>query len=283
VLFRSKTITGYRDAYFTPGRRNRHVIYDWVLRPGAEQQIHEKLSDLCVSMSAADWLDLPDRIDRVIPVALPPEAKAQYDKLEREWVLSLPEDGTVVGSSAAVVTGKLLQFANGAVYTDDGGYTVVHDTKLAALVDVLEEANGRPVLVFYSYKHDLARIEGYLQRQGYPVRTLGGSEDIEDWNSGRVPVVLAHPASAGHGLNLQAGGNVIVWFGLTWSLEQYQQANARLHRQGQAQAVIVHHLVAKDTVDEDVMRALTEKAEGQQVLLEAIKARIARHREVGAA
>jgi SNF2 family DNA or RNA helicase len=278
-----KTITGYRDRYFTPGRRNQHVIYDWSPKPGAQERIHEKLSDLCVSMSAADWLDVPERLDRVIPVALPAKAREQYDRLEREWILSLPEDGVVVGGSAAIVAGKLLQLANGAVYTDEGAFTAVHDAKLEALAGIIEEANGHPVLVFYSYRHDLARIEGHLAQLGQPVRVLGGASDIDEWNAGKIPVLLAHPASAGHGLNLQAGGNVIVWFGLTWSLELYQQANARLHRQGQAQAVIVHHLVAAGTVDEDVMAALGAKAEGQQVLLDAVKARVDRVRAANSA
>lgn len=264
-----KTVTGYRDRYFHPDKRSQHLVYSWKLKPGAEESIHNKLSDICVSMSAKDWLELPDRIDNVINVRLPQKVKTLYRQLERDLLLELA-DGDITANTAAVLSNKLLQMANGAVYDENGKARVLHDEKLNALEDVLEAANQKPVLVFYSYQHDLLRLKERIPK----ARTLDTTKDITDWNDGKIPVLLAHPASAGHGLNLQAGGNIIVWFGLTWSLEQYQQANARLHRQGQQNNVIVHHLVAEGTVDEDVMLALKNKAVGQDALLQAVKARI---------
>jgi len=268
-----KTITGYRNRYFDPGKRNRTVIFDWVPKPGADEAIHEKLSDICVSMSAEDWLKMPERIDRVVPVQLSPTIRKKYDQMERDLLLPLA-GGDIVADTAAVLTNKLLQMANGAVYDEHGQAQEIHGAKLDALEDVIEAANGKPVLVFYAYRHDLSR----LQQRFSGARTLDTAADIGDWNAGRVPMLLAHPASTGHGLNLQAGGNIIVWFGLTWSLELYQQANARLHRQGQQRSVIVHHLVAEGTVDEEVMMALSSKAVGQEALLAAVKARIEKAR-----
>jgi SNF2 family DNA or RNA helicase len=270
-----KTITGYRERYFEPDKRNRTTIFSWKPKPGAEEAIYEKISDICVSMKAADWLELPERIDRIIPVKLPAEARACYAQLEKDLLLPLAGSDIVAGT-AAVLTNKLLQMANGAVYDEFGKAQVFHNAKLLALEDTLEAANGKPVLVFYAYKHDFERIINYLKYKGYDARGLASAADIEDWNAGRIPALLAHPASAGHGLNLQAGGNVIVWFGLTWSLEQYLQANGRLDRQGQSESVIVHHLVAEETIDEDVMSALGRKSVGQEALLAALKARIER-------
>jgi SNF2 family DNA or RNA helicase len=212
-------------------------------------------------MKAEDWLELPERVDRVVLVHMPPDAKESYKTMERDFI-----DGDVVADTEAVLVGKLLQMANGAVY-DENGVREVHQAKLDALEDIIEA--GKPVLVFYNYKHDLDRI-----RQRFDVRLLDSPSDIHDWNAGRIPILLAHPASAGHGLNLQAGGNIIVWFGLTWSLELYEQANARLHRQGQQEKVIIHHLVTAGTVDEDVMRALENKAIKQNDLIRAVKARV---------
>jgi SNF2 family DNA or RNA helicase len=264
-----KTVTGYRTRYFEPARYvagGRPV--SWSPLPGAEEAIYERLSDICLSMRAEDWLELPERIDNIIPVRLPAPAIEAYRRMERNYLLEYP-DACVVASSAAALTGKLLQLANGAVYDEAHGVRELHEAKLDALEDVIEATNGKPLLVYYAYRHDLDRI-----RRRFPqARELRGPEDIEDWNVGRVPLLLAHPASAGHGLNLQAGGSTIVWFGLTWSLELYQQANARLHRQGQTERVIVHHLVAEGTMDEAVMRALQEKRTGQDALLEAVKAR----------
>lgn len=266
-----KTMGAYKDEYFKPGRmdRSRHVVFDWAPRPGAEKAIHEKLSDICVSMSSKDWLDLPERMDLIVPVKLPDQEG--YTRLEKDLIIELSGQ-TITAGTAAAVTGKLQQYAQGAIYTEDGNWTEVHDAKLQAMDDLIEEANGKPVLVFYWYKHDLARLQARYPK----AKTLDTAKDIEKWNKGKTEILLAHPASAGHGLNLQAGGSTIIWFGLTWSLELYQQANARLHRQGQEQAVIIHHLVAEGTVDEDIMLALTGKAEGQSALMEAVKARIRR-------
>lgn len=271
-----KTITGYRERYFTPGRRNRTVVFTWEPKPGAHEQIYGRLEDLCVSMSAADWLELPERIDNTVPVTLPAPARRQYETLERELLLPLGEDSAVTAITAAVLANKLLQMANGAVYDLDGAAQELHTAKLEALDELVEAANGKPVLVYYAYRHDVDRLMRRLK--AYGPRKLETAADVADWNAGRIPVLLAHPASAGHGLNLQDGGNTIVWFGLTWSLELYQQANARLHRQGQTERVIVHHLVAEGTMDEEVMRVLAGKAAGQDALLEAVKARIERLR-----
>jgi SNF2 family DNA or RNA helicase len=264
-----KTVTGYRNRYFNPGRRNGYVVYDWVLKPGAEEAIYEKLDDICVSMKSEDWLQMPERIDREVVVRIPEAARARYDQLERDLLLPY-EGGDVTADNAAVLSNKLLQMANGAVYDENGSTREIHQAKLEALDDILEAANGQPVLVFYNYQHDRDRILKHIPT----ARVLDTEDDIEKWNQGEIPVMLAHPASAGHGLNLQAGGSVIVWFGLTWSLELYQQANARLYRQGQNKSVIIHHLVAEGTIDEDVMRALEHKDTGQEALLAAVKARI---------
>jgi len=266
-----RTITGYKQQYFKPGRMNGYIVYDWVLKNGAEEDIQNKISDICISMSAKDYLDLPERIDNRVVVKLPEEAEKKYKQLEKDLVLEL-EDKDVVADTAAVLTNKLLQIANGAVYDENKEIQEIHKAKLEALEDIIEAANGKPVLVFYNYKHDCSRIKEYLK--SYNPRELKDSKDISDWNKREIPVMLVHPASAGHGLNLQAGGNIIVWFGLTWSLELYQQANARLHRQGQKETVIIHHLIAKGTVDEDVMNALKNKEINQNLLLEAVKARI---------
>lgn len=269
-----KTLTGYRERYFQPGKRNGHIVYEWKPRPGADEAIHKRLADLCVSMSADDWLEMPERVDNLIPVTLPPKAKERYEQLERD--LLLPMAGSyVVADTAAVLVNKLLQMANGAVYDEYGKAKELHTAKLVALEEVIEAANGKPVLVFYAYKHDLARLKEHLKR--HSPRELCSAGDIEDWNSGRVPVLLAHPASAGHGLNLQAGGHIIVWFSTPWSLELYQQANARLYRQGQQNTVIVHHLVASGTVDDDVITVLARKEKSQDALLEAVKVRIEKY------
>ncbi|MEY8304866.1 SNF2-related protein [Anaerosalibacter bizertensis] len=266
-----KTITGYRERYFLPDKRNQHIVFTYKLKEGAEEAIYEKLSDICVSMKAEDYLKLPERINNIIPIHLPKKAKDKYDQLERDLLLPL-KDSDIVANTAGVLANKLLQMSNGAVYDENGDVKEIHNAKLKALEDTIEAANGKSVLIFYSYKHDLDRIKKHLKRDDLTV--LDTSEDIKNWNEGKIPIMLAHPASAGHGLNLQAGGNIIIWFGLTWSLELYSQANARLYRQGQKQNVIVHHLVAKDTMDEDVMKALEGKEVGQEALLNAVKARV---------
>lgn len=262
------TIGRYRDRWFVPDKRNGHIVYSWRMKPGARQQIDTRISDICMSMKTEDWLKLPERIDNVIPVRLPDEAKDTYQTLQHEMILALENGDAVVGDTKAAVINKLLQMANGAVYTEQGAVEWFHDAKLEALEEIVEQSE-EPVLVFYTYRHDLDRLQERF-RDLHP-RMLYSAEDIRDWNAGKIRMLLAHPASIGHGLNLQEGGHVIVWYGLTWSLELYEQANARLHRQGQTQAVIIHHLVAEGTADEQVMKALERKEMNQDALLEALK------------
>ena len=268
-----KTITSYREQYFRPGRRNQFVVYNWELKEGAEEEIHNKIGDICISMMAKDYLDIPERIDNIININLPEEAEIQYKQLEKDLVIELGEED-ITASNAAVLTNKLLQMSNGAIYSENKEVVEVHEEKLKSLLDIVEAANGKPVLIFYSFKHDFDRIVSFLESKKLKAIGLKDSKDIAKWNKGEIPILLVHPASAGHGLNLQYGGNIIVWFGLTWSLELYKQANARLHRQGQKQSVIIHHLVTKGTVDEDVMKALGNKEVNQNMLLEAVKARL---------
>ena len=261
-----KTMTSYKQQYFNPGRRSGYIVYDWKLKDGSAVAIHKKIGDICISMKSEDYLKMPGRIDNIINVKLPDKIKDAYKKLEKELIL----DDDITAANAAVLTNKLLQICNGAIYDDMHNVVEMHDEKLKALEDVIEAANGKPVLIFYSYKHDLSRIQKYIKGS----KKLEGPEDIKNWNEGKISVLLAHPASAGHGLNLQQGGSIIIWFGLTWSLENYLQANARLHRQGQKETVIVHHIIAKNTVDGDVLKALQRKEINQDALLEAVKARI---------
>jgi SNF2 family DNA or RNA helicase len=263
-----KTISGYRERYFLPDKRNQHVIFSYKPKEGAEEAIYKKLSDICISMKNRDYLTLPERMDNILGINLPPKVLEQYRQLERDLLLPLLE-GDIVAGSAAVLTNKLLQITGGAVYDEGKKVQILHDEKLKALEDLVEAANGKPVLVYYNYRHELERI----QKQ-FLCRVLDTAKDMEDWNKGEIPVMLAHPASAGHGLNLQNGGSTIIWFGLPWSLELYQQANARIHRQGQKNTVVVHHLVAKETIDEDVMQVLAKKQAGQEALLQAVKARV---------
>ena len=263
-----KTISGYRERYFLPDKRNQHVIFSYKPKEGAEEAIYKKLSDICISMKNRDYLTIPERMDNILEINLPPKVLEQYRQLERDLLLPLLE-GDIVAGSAAVLTNKLLQITGGAVYDEEKKVQILHDEKLKALEDLVEATNGKPVLVYYNYRHELERI----QKQ-FLCRVLDTAKDMEDWNKGEIPVMLAHPASAGHGLNLQNGGSTIIWFGLPWSLELYQQANARIHRQGQKNTVVVHHLVAKETIDEDVMQVLAKKQAGQEALLQAVKARV---------
>ena len=258
-----RTYSGYRNRYFV----SDYLGYNWSLRDGAEDQIYQKLEDICLSLSADDYLQLPDRIDNVIHLDFPEKTKKQYRELEKEFLLELEQD-TVEVTSAAALTNKLLQFCNGAVYTTEGGWSNTHEIKLDALDDIIQEAVGQPVFVAYNYKSDLARI-----KERFPhAEHIGDSPDtIERWNSGQIPILLAHPASAGHGLNLQKGGNILVWFGLNWSLEKQIQFNARLHRQGQTKPVIIHHLAVTDSVDMTVLEALNGKHTTQKALLDALK------------
>jgi SNF2 family DNA or RNA helicase len=274
-----KTISGYRDRYFVAGARSGYIVYDWKQKKESEEAVYAKISEICVSMKSEDWLDMPERIDRIVPVKLDEVTRQRYKKLERDLLLPM-KDADIVANTAAVLSNKLLQLANGAAYDEFKGVQEIHNAKLDALEDILEAANGRPVLLFYSYKHDLDRIQRRFPQCRILRKGADGSKDIADWNAGKIELLVVHPASAGHGLNLQDGGNVIVWFGLTWSLELYQQANARLHRQGQKRSVIIHHLVAEGTMDEDVMAALQDKAAGQEALMVAVKARIEKVRSV---
>lgn len=263
-----KTIGVYRETFFRPGRRNGYVVYDYIPLKGAQDEIQRRISDICISMTAEDYLQLPERIDNVIPVKLSPEELTVYKQMEKDQLLHL-QDETVVALSAAAVMNKLLQIANGAVYTAEGTIARIHQQKLDALDEIIDTTDG-PVLVFYSFRHDLEAIQ-----ERFPsARLLNRAEDIDDWNAGKVRILLAHPASVGYGLNLQDGGHVIVWYGLTWSLELYQQANARLHRQGQKMPVIIHHLIAEGTVDEQVMKALKSKDTSQAALMNALKERM---------
>jgi SNF2 family DNA or RNA helicase len=263
-----RTITAYRQRYFYPAVSNGHVVYQWSLKPGAEAEIYQAIGDICVSMKTKDYLKLPQRVNQTVEVQLKPKERALYDQLEKNFVLEFA-DTEVIASNSAVLSGKLLQLANGAIYDEDGATQIVHDGKLDALEQIIEGANGQPVLVFYNFKHDLARI-----KERFPEAHELQAGDVEKWNAGEIPLLLAHPQSSGHGLNLQHGGHIIVWFSLTWSLEYYQQANARLDRQGQTDPVSVYHLVAKGTMDERVMKVLEGKAKGQDELLAAVKARI---------
>lgn len=263
-----RTIGAYREKWFRPALQNGFVVYKWAPVRGAEDEIRERISDICVSMSAADYLELPDRIDREIPVKLSEDEMQQYRLLERTQILQLESGEVVAALNAAAVMTKLLQLSNGSAYADDGSVVRIHEKKLDALEEIVDTTDG-PVLVFYSFRHDLQAIKDRIPE----ARELSGPGDISAWNRGEIRVLLAHPASVGYGLNLQDGGHVIVWYGLTWSLELYQQANARLHRQGQTRPVIIHHLIAEGTVDEQVMRALKAKDTGQSALLAALKER----------
>lgn len=272
-----KTITGYRSKYFRPGRSNGQVIFDYKLNNGSEEEIYKQISDICISMKAEDYLQLPKRIDRTVDINFPESLLSRYDEFEKQQVLAIEDEGDISAVNAAALSNKLLQFANGAIYDSERNVHEIHDEKLDALAEIVEAANGQPVLVFFSFRHDVSRILKKLK--SYHPKEIGGPEDIKAWNAGKIQVLLAHPAGAGHGLNLQAGGHIVVWFGLNWSLELYQQANARLHRQGQTKPVIIHHLVAKNTMDEDVMKALDSKTDKQEALMQAVKARIDKYRK----
>jgi SNF2 family DNA or RNA helicase len=267
-----KTITGYRQQYFVPGQMNWQtgVIYNYNLKPGADKEIYKKIEDICVSMKAEDYLEVPELMEIPVPIELEDKDYQKYKKFERDLLLSVSDTETVTAMTAAVLSNKLLQMANGAIYDEDKKVHSIHDEKIKALEDIIEAANGKPVIVYYNYKHDLERIQKYFK----DTRILETEKDIKDWNEGKIPILLLHPASAGHGLNLQEGGNTIVWFGLNWSLELYQQANARLHRQGQTSKVSCYLLVTKGTIDEDVIKAINNKAKGQEALLEAVKAKL---------
>ena len=269
-LFRS--ISTYRLKYFKPDKVNGYVVYKYKLLPGADTEIYNKIGDICISMKATDYLKMPDIQFNFIRLTMPDSLKAKYKAFEREKIYELSNTKEISVLNAATLSNKLLQFANGAIYDEDKNVHEIHELKLEALREIIEDANGKSVLVAWSYQFDRDRILNYLK--DYNPRELKTAEDIKEWNSGNVQVMLAHPASAGHGLNLQAGGNIIVWYGLTWSLELYQQFNARLYRQGQKKGIIVHHLIMQGTHDEDVIRAIKSKDKQQESLMASIKARI---------
>jgi SNF2 family DNA or RNA helicase len=309
-----KRLTQFREKYFTPGRRNGPVIYDYKLKPGAEKEIHQAISGICISMKSADYLELPDRIDHYIKVRLDKDTMKRYTDFEATLMLELLQGQEITAVNAAVLSGKLRQFANGAIYDESHNYFELHTAKLEALKELVEQANGNPVLIFYEYRHDLIRIMQTLKEYNpqflspkspeypqsslspkspeYPQSSLSpksslsnskivkfsnSNQTIKSWNHGNIPILLAHPASAAHGLNLQFGGNTIIWFGTDWSLELYQQANARLHRQGQSRPVNVYHLITENTIDEDVIKSLASKSSGQESLMNSIKARLSRY------
>ncbi len=265
----------FRDAYFKPGFMNPStgVVFSYIPRPGAEEQIYGKISDMTISMKALDYLQLPECVYVDHEVAMNAVERKLYDQLKHDLIIPL-EDGDIDAANAASLSNKLLQMSNGAVYDENHEVRMIHTRKLEMLEDLVESANGQPVLIAYWFKHDRQRILEYLTGCGYAPRELKESKDIQDWNEGRIQVALIHPASAGHGLNIQTGGHILIWFGLTWSLELYQQTNARLWRQGQEQTVTVHHIITKDTVDVDVLAALESKDVTQEKLIAAVKARL---------
>ena len=264
----------YRSTYFTPDKRNGQVIFSYKPLPFAEKEIYAKIADITISMKSTDHLIMPELVTAQYPIKLSDKERERYDELRQDLVLKLA-GGDVTAANAAALSGKLCQMANGAVYGDDGTVHYIHNRKLDALEDLIEAANGKPVLVAYWFKHDLERISARLKDRHISFTKLDTSDSIASWNEGKWPVALIHPASAGHGLNLQSGGSTIIWFGMTWSLELYQQANARLWRQGQkAETVVLHHIIAKDTIDERVMKALSAKDKTQTALIDAVKANL---------
>ena len=275
-----KRYTHFREKYFDPGQRNGYVVFNYNAKPGSENAILSRISDICISMKASDYLQLPDVIDHEVPVVLDSKAAKAYYELERQMVLQLPEDDEEISvTSAAALSNKLLQLANGAVYDDDHNYYEVHNCKIDAFLELIESLQGKPALVFYNFQHDKARILKALEKSKLRVRELKTAADEDAWNNHEVDILLAHPASSAYGLNLQEGGNHVIWFGLTWNYEQYTQANARLHRQGQTEKVIIHHLICSGTRDEDVMEALKRKEDVQEWVMQSLKARIERIRE----
>lgn len=268
--------THFRERYFDPGRRGSDgMVYDYKAKPGSEQSILSRISDICISMKAEDYLQLPDVVYHHIPVVLDAKAKKAYLEMERQMVLELPEDAQEISvTSAAALSNKLLQLANGAIYDDDHSIHEVHGCKIEAFMELIESLQGKPVLVFYNFQHDRLRLLKALKNTGLKVRELKTTQDEDDWNSRQIDVLLTHPASSAYGLNLQQGGNHVIWFGLTWNYELYTRANKRLHRQGQTEKVIIHHLICSDTRDEDVMEALERKEDVQNWVMQSLKARI---------
>lgn len=265
-----KTFYSYRANYF----KSDYMGYSYEPVKDTEKIVTDKISDICISMKADDYLDLPDAIDSVIPVCLTPKAKKQYEDMEKKMVLEIADAELIDATSAAALSNKLLQLANGAIYDEDHNYHEIHDCKIEAFMELIEQLNGKSALVFYNYQHDLVRLQEALAKTKLRVKKLEGPQDQNDWNSGEIDILLTHPASSAYGLNLQQGGNHVIWFGLNWNYELYVQANKRLHRQGQTEKVIIHHLVTQNTRDEDVMAALEKKENVQNYVLESLKARI---------
>ena len=273
-----KRYTWFRERYFQPDKRGADgMVYSYEAKPGSEEGILEKISDICISMKAEDYLQLPDITYHEIPVEMDPKARKAYTDLEREMVLQLPEDEDDISvTSTAALSNKLLQLANGAIYDEDRNVHEIHNCKIEAFMELIESLQGKPALVFYNYQHDRTRILKALEKTGLRVRELKTPQDEDDWNARKIDTLLTHPASSAYGLNLQQGGNHVIWFGLTWNYELYTQANKRLHRQGQTDKVIIHHLVCTGTRDEDVMQALQRKDNVQNWVMESLKARIRR-------
>lgn len=280
-----RTITEYRNNYFIPSSRNATTIFSYEPLPGADEIIRSSIKDICISLQAKDYLTLPDKIINTRYIKLDAKAQKAYEALEKQRILEM-QDEVIDAGSAGILAGKLLQLANGAVYVNTNSENPkqkevleIHDNKIEAFLELVEAEEGKHMLVFYNFQHDLSRIKASLKNRHLEVRELKNNDDIADWNAGKIDILLAHPASTAYGLNLQDGGNVVVWFGLNWSLELYQQANARLYRQGQKQPVYIHHLVVAGSVDEDVMAALEKKDDCQTALLESLKARVEKYRE----
>lgn len=270
-----RTYTSFRDHFFIPDRRSQTVIYSYKPKDTAENDVLRAISHLCVSMKSEDYLTLPPVIEDIVPVQLSPKAQRDYDEMETRMVLELVESGEeITAVSAAALSTKLQQLANGAVYDELRNVHEIHDCKIEAFMELIEQLSGKPVLVFYNFKHDLDRLKKSLAKSRLTVKELKGAVEEREWNEGKIDVLLAHPASTAYGLNLQDGGNHVIWFGLNWSLELYQQANKRLHRQGQKEKVIIHHLISIGTRDEDMMEALNRKADAQEYVLQSLKARI---------
>ncbi|HEL1237647.1 TPA: DEAD/DEAH box helicase [Streptococcus equi subsp. zooepidemicus] len=261
-------ITHYRQNFFIPDKRNQQMIFSYKPKDGAEKEIYQLISDITISMKSKDFLKMPECIMNEVVVSLSEKEQKLYDSLKKDMVLSVGDD-EIDAINAAALSSKLLQMASGAVYNDDKESIHIHDRKLDALEDLIEGANGKPVLIAYWFKHDLTRI-----KERFDVREIKTGKDITDWNEGQIPIAIIHPASAGHGLNLQLGGSTLIWFSLTWSLELYQQTNARLYRQGQDSTVVIHHILTKGTIDEDVMKALKAKERIQDALIDSVKARL---------
>ena len=258
----------YRNTYFKPDKTNGAIVYSYKPLPNAEDSIYEKISDITVSMKASEYLKMPELVISNYKVEMSEDEKKQYDEMKKNLICEI-KDGEITVSNAGSLSNKLSQFANGAVYDDEQNIVEIHSRKLDALEDIIESMNGKPLLVAYWYKHDLQRI-----KKRFDVREIKTGKDIADWNKGKIPVALIHPASAGHGLNLQQGGSTLVWFGLTWSLELYQQTNGRLYRQGQKNTVVIQHIVTKGSIDEQILKALERKNKTQEDLIEAVKANL---------